>query len=69
MCKVEEYPTCKRCGKPVVKGKKDYSLFEGMHWVCFHFEFEHGEFDPDEPCNDPGCVWNRIKDKEDGEEL
>lgn len=26
-----------------------------MHYVCFHYEFEHGEFDPDEECNAGGC--------------
>jgi len=25
-----------------------------MHWVCFHFEFEH-QGDPDAPCRDPSC--------------
>jgi hypothetical protein len=31
-----------------------YDVFERMHWVCFHFEFEH-QGDPDAPCRDPGC--------------
>jgi hypothetical protein len=29
-------------------------LFEGMHWLCFHLEFEHPG-DPDAPCTDPTC--------------
>lgn len=45
---------CRRCGKPVEVYRDDYDLFEGMHWLCFHLEFEH-EGDPDAPCADPGC--------------
>lgn len=26
-----------------------------MHYVCFHFEFEHDPYDPDEECNAGGC--------------
>lgn len=26
-----------------------------MHYVCFHYEFEHGEFDVDEECTAGGC--------------
>ena len=50
---------CVRCNKPV-KNSKDYELFEKMHWTCFHFEFEHLDADPDEPCSDPSCPWGRI---------
>lgn len=39
--------------------RDDYRVFEGMHYVCFHYEFEHGlrnpDADPDEDCGDPGC--------------
>jgi len=31
-----------------------------MHWICFHFEFEH-EADPDSPCDDPSCPWWHIE--------
>jgi hypothetical protein len=55
---------CRRCGKPV-KNEKDYEVFEKMHWICFHLEFEHGDYDPDEPCRDPGCPWNRINNLKD----
>lgn len=48
---------CRRCGRPVKRFAKDYDLFEGMHWICFHLEFEHGDHDPDEACDDPGCPW------------
>lgn len=50
---------CRKCRNPV-KNKEQYDLFEGMHWLCFHFEFEHGEYDGDEPCDDPSCPWNVI---------
>ena len=53
-------PICTRCGLPVKKNKDSYELFEKMHWLCFHLEFEHGEYDPDEGCDDPSCPWNRI---------
>ncbi|WP_438449456.1 hypothetical protein [Gorillibacterium sp. sgz5001074] len=56
---------CRRCGQPVRVYETEYDIFEGMHWICFHFEFEHGEFDPDEPCNDPSCPWNRINNKQE----
>lgn len=32
-------------------------MFEGMHWLCFHLEFEH-DTDPDVACGDiAGCPW------------
>jgi hypothetical protein len=35
-----------------------YNVFEQMHWLCFHLEFEHPG-DPDLPCTDPSCiVWH-----------
>lgn len=51
---------CVRCHRPV-KNERDYELFEKMHWVCFHLEFEH-DTDPDEPCGDPSCFWLRGKE-------
>ena len=55
----EERPPCRRCGEQVVASGADYDLFEGMHWRCFHYAFEHwglGETDdPDVPCDDPSC--------------
>ncbi len=51
---------CKRCNKPVVVSAEQYDLFEQMHWLCFHLEFEH-EGDPDTPCQDPSCPWWHIE--------
>jgi hypothetical protein len=51
---------CKFCGQPVRVNEEYYDVFEGMHWLCFHLSFEHGDYDPDEPCDDPSCPWNRI---------
>ncbi len=54
---------CRRCGRPVRVYRDNYETFERMHWVCFHYEFEHGLFrdqDPDDDCGQPGCpsgVW------------
>ena len=46
----------------MVVERERYEVFERMHWICFHFEFEHmsadgGPADPDEPCEDPTCPW------------
>ncbi|MFD3508641.1 hypothetical protein [Nocardia sp. NPDC058666] len=52
-------PICRRCGRPVRVGRDNYTVFEGMHYVCFHYEFEHDlsnpDGDPDEDCGLPGC--------------
>jgi hypothetical protein len=32
-----------------------YEVFEQMHYVCFHYEFEHDPTDPDEECEAGGC--------------
>jgi hypothetical protein len=54
------YKICKRCGQPIKINKDSSDVFEDMHWLCFHMEFEHGEYDTDEACDDPSCPWNRI---------
>jgi hypothetical protein len=51
---------CKRCGKPVTVHAAEFDVFEQMHWLCFHLEFEH-EGDPDTPCGDPSCPWWHIE--------
>ena len=49
---------CRRCGRPVIANRALYDVFEQMHWLCFHLEFEHSG-DPDAPCTDPSCtVWH-----------
>jgi hypothetical protein len=40
---------------PVVIEAERYNTFEKMHYVCFHYEFEHGQTDPDEECSAEGC--------------
>ena len=47
-------PLCVRCGKPVEFEAERYDVFEKMHYVCFHYEFEH-EGDPDVECVAGGC--------------
>src|SRR4051794_1548869 len=47
---------CVRCQRPVVESAEHYQVFERMHWVCFHLEYEHSA-DPDVPCSDPSCFW------------
>src|ERR1700733_10579679 len=46
---------CVRCGLEVRVNRDSFEIFERMHWVCFHFEFEHMGFDPDEECDAPDC--------------
>lgn len=50
-----EAPLCRRCGGPVVLNRDHYETFEGMHHVCFHFEFEHRSVDVDSDCGLRGC--------------
>jgi hypothetical protein len=54
-----DLPVCVRCGRPVRVNADRYDVFERMHWVCFHDEFEHEvgapDRDPDQACGDPGC--------------
>lgn len=46
---------CRRCQRPVRVNAAQFEVFERMHYVCFHYEFEHGEFDVDEECSAGGC--------------
>jgi hypothetical protein len=46
---------CVRCGGEVRLNRESYEIFERMHYVCFHYEFEHDPCDPDEECNAGGC--------------
>ncbi|WP_157499639.1 hypothetical protein [Lysobacter sp. Root983] len=55
-----DFPVCVRCNLPVEKNSDSYEVFERMHWLCFHLEFEH-QGDPDRPCADPACPWWRIE--------
>jgi hypothetical protein len=48
-------PLCNRCGRPVDVSLDKYDVFEQMHYVCFHYEFEHDPTDPDEECGAGGC--------------
>ena len=52
-------PICVRCQHPVEKNAASYEVFERMHWLCFHLEFEH-QGDADKACGDPSCPWWHI---------
>lgn len=52
----DDAPACVRCGAVVTVNRENYELFERMHWLCFHLEFEHTA-DVDAPCADPSCPW------------
>jgi hypothetical protein len=47
--------TCRRCHRPVRSNAAHYETFERMHYVCFHYEFEHGDIDVDDECRSAGC--------------
>lgn len=50
-----EPPQCARCGRPIVVDPElSRGALEGMHWLCFHLEFEH-DGDADLRCADMGC--------------
>ena len=57
---------CRRCGRGIVRNADRADVFEGMHWTCFHFDFEHstddGSDDPDVACGDPSSP-ARAQDK------
>ena len=52
--KTAALPVCRRCHLPVEASADNYDVFEQMHYVCFHFEFEH-QGDPDIECAAGGC--------------
>lgn len=45
---------CRACGA-LSAGADFAAVFERMHYVCFHFEYEHGDTDRDQTCRVPGC--------------
>jgi len=51
---------CKRCDREIVENATlALDVFEGMHWLCFHLEYEH-DADPDISCGAPSCPWFEI---------
>lgn len=46
---------CHRCHRPVEISRDQFDVFEHMHYVCFHYEYEHDPADPDEECTAGGC--------------
>ena len=48
---------CARCRLPVVRSSNSYPEQKQMHWVCFHYAFEHrdGTRDPDQACSSQTC--------------
>jgi hypothetical protein len=50
---------CKSCGSELEGPLEAYDAFEGMHWLCFHYAFEHYSNDPDVPCQNRHCpTWH-----------
>jgi hypothetical protein len=56
---------CRRCGRSVEISRDQYDVFEQMHYVCFHYEFEHDPVDPDEECGAGGCPSEAINPRPD----
>lgn len=55
MMSTNEPLLCQRCGRPVEVSAAEFQTFERMHYVCFHYEFEHDPVDPDRECEAGGC--------------
>ena len=57
---------CKRCHRPIeLNAALSADVFEGMHWLCFHLEYEHST-DPDTACEDvSSCPWWTIRHYEE----
>ncbi len=62
MNQVDPILKCRKCGKEISKFKQNAEqIYEGMHRLCFHFEYEH-EGEPDESCaDDSSCPNFKIK--------
>jgi hypothetical protein len=56
---------CRRCDRPVEVSQDQFGVFEHMHYVCFHYEFEHDPADPDEECAAGGCPSAAINPRPD----
>lgn len=58
----QDVTKCRRCGRVIeVDLAMSVGALEGMHWLCFHLEYEH-DTDPDLPCTDfAGCPWWTIR--------
>jgi hypothetical protein len=46
-------------------GAENFELFEHMHYMCFHYEFEHRDVDVDEECSSAGCPSASLADGRD----
>ncbi len=57
---MENSKICEYCNSPVIANADNYEIFENMHWLCFHLNFEHSG-DRDESCDDPSCPWWHIE--------
>ena len=56
----EDAVLCRRCNRPVIASREHYEVFEQMHYVCFHYEFEHDPADVDNECSAGGCPSRRV---------
>ena len=52
---------CARCGRQLAPAHQTDAALMGMHWVCFHDEFEHGTADVDTGCGLAGCPAGTIE--------
>ena len=56
---------CDRCHRPVEVSRDQFDVFEHMHYVCFHYEYEHDPADPDEECAAGGCPSTAVNPRPD----
>jgi hypothetical protein len=56
---------CHRCNRPVEVSRDQFDVFEHMHYVCFHYKYEHDPADPDEKCTAGGCPSAAINPRPD----
>jgi hypothetical protein len=52
---VDPVLVCRCCGQQVRVGAEQFEVFEQMHHLCFHYQFEHATVDVDEECGAGGC--------------
>lgn len=61
----DDAPECRRCRRPVQLSVDQFDVFEHMHDVCFHDEFEHDPYDVDEECAAGGCPSRAVHPRPD----
>jgi hypothetical protein len=56
---------CRRCRHPVEISRDQHDVFEQMHYVCFHYKYEHDPTAPGEESSGGGCPSAAINPRPD----